>query len=512
MNNNNKFYLTTPLYYVNAEPHIGTAYTTIISDCIARFWRLYGSEVSFLTGVDEHGGKIEKTAQENNISPQEHCDITTEKFKDLWSKLNIEYNHFARPSSEHHKKFVQTFFNKVLEKGDIYKGSYTGKYCLGCEDFKTEKELEEGNLCPIHKTPVQDYSEENYFFRLSSYTDKVKKILEDNAELIKPAYRIHEIKAWLDEGLRDFPISRGSVKWGIPIPNDNSQTIYVWFDALLGYLSQLVNNPESLDELKDFDGYTHIIGKDILRFHTVYWLSMLMSAELPLPKQLFGHGFLTKDGLKMGKSLGNIVDPHQLINDFGVDATRFYFIFQIAFGSDGDYSENSFIELANSYLANRLGNLCSRVLKMYTKNMNSTVPTITLNSESKILTATRELPEKVKTHFEKLEPHLALQKIFDVIDIINLELSDIRPWTLFKSESQEDINTAQVLILETLESIRIIANLLSPFMPDLALKILEIYNISEIQNWESLKNINYLQTYNTVNAIPPLFSRIQKEE
>lgn len=504
------FNLTTPLYYVNAEPHIGSAYTNIISDCICRFWRLYGRGVSLLTGVDEHGGKIENTAKANNLQPQEHCDLIALRFEELWQKLNIKYEYFSRTSSEKHNLFVKTFFEKVWQKGDIYEAEYKGLYCLACEDFKIERDLLEGNLCPVHKTKVQEYSEKNYFFALSKYTEQISKFLDENPDFVQPSYRLEEVKGWLKEGLKDFPISRRSVSWGIPVPNDPTQTIYVWFDALLGYFSPIIKNTSSLDELKNFTGYTHIVGKDILRFHAVYWLGMLMSAELPLPKKIFGHGFLTKDGQKMGKSTGNTIDPYDLIDRFSDDAVRFYFIFNIPFGLDGDYTESVFIESVNAYLANRLGNLFSRVLNLIEKNMNGNIPEdFSFNSNSRLAELSLTLPEKVKERFEKFETHEALAEIFKLIDELNLNLTDIKPWNLFKTGDSRDRKLAENTLVETLESLRVISNLLEPFMPSLATKTFDIFGQKEKALWKDICTWGLLNKNKRYEKSVNLFDRIE---
>lgn len=513
------FFLTTPLYYVNAEPHIGSAYTTIAADSITRFWKLAGKDSLLLTGVDEHGGKIETTAENRGVDPQVHCDEIAEKFKELWAKLDIDYQKFSRTSSKKHDKVVEEFFKIVQEKGDIYQAEYKGLYCLACEDFKNERELIEGNLCPIHQIPVQEYSENNYFFALSKYSDKIMEFLKDNPDFIQPKFRQHEVEAWINEGLKDFPISRRSVKWGIPVPGDESQTIYVWFDALLGYLSALLTDEEVLNDnfdlqetLSKLDVWppsTHLIGKDILRFHAVYWIAMLMSAGFPLPKKLFGHGFLTKDGEKMGKTRGNIIVPQELIEQFGVDAVRFYFLFNIPFGQDGDYSEQVFRETVNAYLANRLGNLFSRVLKLLSNHCEMKVPTMPLDSNSPIAQKALKLAESVKGRMENYEIHLALQDIFELVDFMNLNLTEVKPWNLFKSESNTDKQIAKLCLVETLEGLRIVANLLYPFMPEMSTRMLSVFSLNKPNTWEELSKWSYLQAGTELNNPGALFSRLK---
>ena len=488
---NNKFYITSPLYYVNDLPHIGSAYTTIACDCIARYKRLQGFDVCFLTGTDEHGQKIFKAAKEKNMQPQEHCDFISNKFIELWQLLNIKFDKFSRTTSKKHDIIVQEFFKTVLKTGDIYESDYEGLYCEGCEDFKTEKELLEGNLCPVHKLKVQDYKEKNYFFALSKYQDKLTKFLDENPGFIQPQYRKNEVLGWIKEGLKDFPISRQSVTWGIPIPDDTKQTIYVWFDALLGYISGLLNENETSDlgnALKSFwPPSVHIIGKDILRFHAVYWPCMLMSAKLPLPIKVFGHGFLTKDGEKMGKTTGNIINPYELINEFGTDAVRFYFLREIIFGRDGDFTRENFINRINSDLANNLGNLLNRSTNLVIKNFNGEV-----SNEGKIndflgLNDKLNLTiENYKKHMDNLELKDALDAVWQLVDSTNKAFNDKQPWKLIKNN---ELNLAKGCLYETLEILRNISILINPFIPETSLKIykqLGYDRLNEYKEWENL--------------------------
>jgi len=525
------FYLTSPLYYVNAKPHIGSAYTTIVCDTIARFHKLMNKECVFLTGVDEHGGKIEESAKKNKISPKEHCDSITQKFKSLWNALEIKYDFFARTSSKNHEKVVEAFFLLIKKNSDIYQGSYHGLYCLACEDFKNKRELIEGKYCPIHKTTaVKEYSEKNYFFRLSKYTEKILKLIEET-DLIQPSYRKREVLFWIKEGLKDFPISRNSVSWGVKVPGDPQQTIYVWFDALIGYLTPIVeflykkNFNCSLDGVEKIDpkilrdliesseilpANVHVIGKDILRFHAVYWTGMLLSAGFRTPKKIFGHGFITKDGEKMGKTLGNTVCPEELINKFGRDATRFYFLFVINFGQDGDFSEKNFIEISNSFLANKIGNLFSRVIKLIKKNFDSELPLVEIDFEqSEILKQTSELPEFVKKDFENLEISSALKRIFDLVEILNINLTEKRPWNLLKSKDSLSQKMAIVCLRETMESLRIISCLLYPFIPSLSKKMLSVFSLKEPSLWEDLGNFKFLEQNPKIKDPGILFNRFE---
>ena len=388
------FTVTTPLYYVNAAPHMGSAYPTIAADALARFYRMYGRKVRFVTGTDEHGEKIALAAEKRGMSPQDHCDDIVRSYQSLWSSLDISYDSFIRTTDPYHEKIVEEMVQRVEKRGDIYKAKYEGWYCVDCEEYKDEDELDKEHNCATHRKPCQHRSEENYFFRLTAYRQQLEDFLESNPEFVQPPSRRNEVLSWVKAGVRDFSISRANVQWGIPLPIDPKQTVYVWFDALNGYLSALqspqalgasnnTNNTASgsasaanhlgVDGVKQ-DGWpasVHIIGKDILRFHAVYWPAMLMSAGLPLPHRVYGHGFLTKDGLKMGKSLGNVLDPVALVGAYGADAVRYYFMSQIPFGVDGDFAEQRFRDEVNSKLANDIGNLLNRSLNVLSKNGGS---------------------------------------------------------------------------------------------------------------------------------------------
>ncbi len=512
MNQDNKtFYITSPLYYVNDVPHVGSAYTTIACDTIARYKRLRGFDVCFLTGTDEHGQKIAKAAKQENKSPQEHCDFISERFKELWKLLNIKYDRFSRTTTKSHEKIVQEFFNRVLKKGDIYEADYEGLYCEGCEDFKSEKDLTEDKFCPIHKSKVQEYKEKNYFFALSKYEKRLTEFFDKNPDFIQPAYRKNEVLGWVKEGLRDFPVSRQSVSWGIPVPNESNQTIYVWFDALLGYLSGLLDENElpTLESAvkKYWPCSAHIIGKDILRFHAVYWPCMLMSADLPLPEKVFGHGFLTKDGEKMGKTTGNIIDPYELVREFGTDAVRFFFLREIGFGKDGDYSRTNFINRVNSDLANNLGNLLNRTLNLVHKNFNGVIECPKNNNFLGLRDSTISTIEEYEKHMDKLELKEALDVIWELINSTNKSFSDKAPWKLIKNNEKDN---AQSCLYETLIILRNISILINPFIPETSTKIysqlgfntLDMYNEWEKLGW-STKESSF-----KLNEAKPVFPRI----
>lgn len=491
------FFITTPLYYVNDLPHIGSAYPTIAADFFSGFFLQRGEDLAFLTGTDEHGQKIEKAAKANSKSPKEHCDYIAQEFKKLWELLEIRFDYFRRTSLEDHHKFVTEFFNRVEANGDIYKGTYKGLYCVSCEDFKPEKELEELEingkktlLCPIHKIPVEEYEQENYFFRLSKYEDRLKNYIDENPDFICPEFRKNEVLGWIKEGLRDFPISRVGIEWGIPVPldkNEHSQKIYVWFDALLGYISGLGLDREKFWKTDSNSQIIHIIGKDILRFHAVFWPAMLMSAGYPLPTKVFGHGFLTKDGMKMGKTLGNVIDPIQLVKNYGSDAVRFYFIREIVFGKDGDFNEENFVQSLNADLANNLGNLLSRAIKLSVKYFGPSFPEASFNPE--IQNEWKQLKINFENQMEKLNPTQALNELFLVLNKVNALVNDVAPWKLLKENSDNKI--AIDCLYTALESCRRAAVFLVSLCPKLSLVIWS--NLGLLASNEDLEELKKIE-------------------
>lgn len=522
------YYLTTPLFYVNDLPHIGSAYPTIACDYFAGHMRQRGDDVAFLTGTDEHGQKIEKASKAQGKEPRQHCDYISEEFQKLWQVLDIQHDYFVRTSSESHYKFVTEFFKKVQESGDIYKGKYTGLYCPHCEDFWLEKDLEETEegsgdfLCPTHKKPVEEYAQENYFFKLSKYQDQLQKYIDDNPDFISPDYRKNEVLGWLKEGLKDFPISRANISWGIPVPGDeDGQVIYVWFDALLGYISGLGADKEKFWVENSIH---HIIGKDILRFHAVYWPAMLMSAGMPLPKKVFGHGFLTKDGMKMGKTLGNIIDPIALSETYGAEAVKFYFLREIVFGRDGDYTDEGFITRLNSDLANNLGNLLNRSLKLVNKYFDAKIPDFAV--QPGIQAKFDELKTSFNKHLDGQNPYFALEELFKALDAANAFINEIEPWRVLKREdaTEEEKNQAAISLVSSLYSCFQAAIYLAPVMPILAKKIFHNIGLMPMDSTENLSRKEFLEKASfklqeqklaglTVEAKPaPIFQRLQMPE
>ena len=485
------FSVTTPLYYVNDVPHLGSAYTTVVADTLARFKRLQGYEVLMITGTDEHGQKIQRTAEAQGLDPQTHCDRTVVKFKELWRSLNIRYDRFSRTTDPRHLAIVKDFFQRVWDKGDIYLAQQQGWYCVACEEFKEKRDLLEDNHCPLHPNRKAEWrDEENYFFRLSRYQKALEELYAQRPEFIQPSSRRNEVLNFVAQGLQDFSISRVNLDWGFPLPNDPNHTIYVWFDALLGYVTALLDEDEEPNLTNALAKWwpinLHLIGKDILRFHAVYWPAMLMSAELAIPAQVFGHGFLTKDGQKMGKSLGNTVDPLDLINRYGEDAFRYYFLKEIEFGKDGDFNEQRFVNVLNADLANDLGNLLNRTLgmvKKYCQGQGPQVMATDLAPDNPLKALGSHLGEEVSSAYERLSFTDACEAIFTLVRAGNKYIDDMAPWKLFKQGSQKEVED---VLYSVLESIRLSAFLLSPIVPRLSTKIYQQLGFTwDFDQWRS---------------------------
>ncbi len=508
------FYITTPIYYPSDNLHIGHAYTTVAADTFARFKRLTGYDVWFLTGTDEHGQKIERAAQANNKTPKEFVDNIVEGIKNLWDKLEISNDDFIRTTEERHKKVVTKIFEKLYHQGDIYKASYEGWYCTPCEAFWAESRLEDGN-CPDCKRPVELLKEESYFFKISKYAGRLLKHIEDNPQFIMPVARRNEMISFIKSGLEDLCVSRTTFDWGIKVPFDPNHVVYVWVDALTNYISALGYGTEN-DELynKFWPADIHLVGKDIVRFHTVIWPCILMAAGLPLPKQVVGHGWLLLDNGKMSKSKGNVVDPLVLIDKYGVDAVRYYLLRELAFGNDGLYSEDALINRINKDLANDLGNLVSRTLGMADKYFKGVLksPGPVEGPDSELIGLAAETPAAVEKAVDNRDLSGALAALWKLVSRANKYVDDTTPWVLAKDpEAKGRLNT---VLYNLAESIRFITIISIPFMPKMAQKVWELLGIADrtdLHTWESLV-WGRLPSGVTLKRGEPLFPRIDINE
>ncbi|OGC59434.1 methionine--tRNA ligase [candidate division WWE3 bacterium RIFCSPLOWO2_01_FULL_42_11] len=454
---NKRFYVTTPIYYVNDTPHIGHTYSTVAADILARYHRLMGDETFFLIGTDENAKKNEETALKLNEDTLAYVTRMSQTWKETWDKLGITYDRFIRTTEEDHLEAVLKFFDLVQKNDDIYEGEYKGLYCVGCEDFKTERDLTAEGLCPLHNRKPDEVTEKNYFFRLSKYKEPLLKYFEENLEFIQPEFRQQEIIKLVTDYCEDFSISRQNQNWGIPFPLDPSQRIYVWFDALINYLTGVGYSKDEERFGKFWPADVQIVGKDIMKFHCIYWPAMLLSAGLPLPKKIYAHGFFTINGEKIGKSLGNTIDPLKLLEEYPFDAIRYYLFSELNFGSDGDFSEDRLKEMYNAKLANGLGNLCARIAKL-AERCELDLPTNDFNLQDVSASYHESLTE--------LKFHGALELIWSQIANLDKKISDGKIWEL----SDPDLKP---ILTELISELQIIINELQPFLPETAEKLIK---------------------------------------
>lgn len=502
-------YITTPIYYINDVPHIGHAYTTIAGDVLARYKRLIGEKVFYLTGTDEHGQKVAAAAEKKKLLPQAFVDSLIPHFKNAWQKLEISNDDFIRTTEPRHTKVVQEIFTKLLKQGDVYKGEYKGWYCSVCETFWTETQLI-NNKCPNVecKREVQKLKEESYFFKLSKYEKKLLDYIEQHSEFIQPESRKNEIVNFIKQGLKDLSISRTTFKWGVPIREDKKHVIYVWFDALINYLSALGYNPQNNSFEKAFwPADVHIMGKEIVRFHAVIWPAMLMALDLELPKIVFGHGWWTVEGNKMSKTTGNVIDPVKLSEEFSVDVTRYFLLREVPFGTDGDFSKASLIHRFNSDLANDLGNLLNRSLAMTNKYFKGEIPPLNKPNklDTEVIELGRHLPAKIKTAMETLKFNIVLDHIWELVRRANKYVEESAPWTLSKEGKTKELGNVMHVLLAVL---RITAIYLSPFMPETAEKMWQQLGLGELKNIKDL-TIDGIKPGILVQKGQPLFPRIE---
>lgn len=499
------FYITTPIYYPSGKFHIGHCYTTIIADAIARFKRQEGYDVCFQTGSDEHGQKIELKAKEAGTTPKEYVDSIVENARDLWQKLGISYDKFIRTTDEIHIKAVQKIFVKLYEKGDIYKGEYKGLYCTPCESFWTQTQLVDGK-CPDCGRDVHEVVEEAYFLKLSKYQDQLVEYMNSHPEFIEPESRKNEmIHNFIEKGLEDLCVSRTSFTWGIPVPFDSKHVVYVWLDALTNYITSLGYMSDDESEFQKYwPANLHLVGKEIVRFHTIVWPIMLMALDLPLPRQVFGHGWLVVDGKKISKSLGNYKDPREYIDKYGVDAVRYFVLREVPFGNDGSFSEESLVQRINSDLANNLGNLVQRTISMGNKYFDSQISNKKERDpiDQKFIDSINSIHDLVEEKMNQLHISEALEVIFELLRKSNKYIDETTPWILAKSDSKK--NRLETVLYHLLESIRVCACLLNPFLPTTSYQILEQINCKD-ENPYMLEDQHY-----SLNQPSPLFKRIEE--
>jgi methionyl-tRNA synthetase len=500
------YYVTTPIYYVNGEPHLGHAYTTIAADVLARHMRQRGEEVFFLTGTDEHGEPVTQAAEKLGITPRELGDRNAGRFKELAARLNVTNDFFIRTTDPEHAEVVAEVVQRIHDNGHVYEGTYEGWYCPRCADFKTESELEDGNRCPIHKIVLELEREDNWFFRLSSFQEPLEQLYAERPDFVIPQNRYNEALSFIRSGLRDLSLSRARLKWGVPVPWDESQVIYVWIDALLNYYSALSYAREGEDLTDRFWPATvHLIGKDILKFHAVIWPAMLMAAGIEVPRRVGIHGFLLLGEHKMSKSLGNVIEPFQVADMYGADALRFYVLREVTFGSDGEVSPEGFETRYTTELANEYGNLASRTLAMIERYRDGVVPTA--GSTSALASDFEGLTEAVRERLDGIELTAALDEIWRRIKLLNRYVQEEQPWQLSKDDAQAE--RLDEVLYTLAEGLRVVSVLLHPFIPESAARLLAALGREDLSI--DLARFGAVPGGATVGELGQLFPRVEAE-
>jgi methionyl-tRNA synthetase len=521
-----KFFVTTPIYYVNDVPHIGHAYTTIAADVLARYRRLMGDDVFFLTGTDEHGQNIERIAREKGISEKEYCDLIVAQFRQLWQMLDISNDYFVRTTDERHVLAVQKFARDLLASGDVYRGKYQGWYCPRCEAFYQPEELlpssggdeQRANVCPVHKRPCEWTEEENYFFALKRYQDKLYHLIAET-DFARPEIRRNELLGVLREGLQDFSISRERVRWGVPLPDDPQQVLYVWVDALLNYITAVGYGDDQQTFQRYWPADVQLMAKEIIRFHCLYWPAMLMAVGLPVPHLVFAHGWLTKDGQKLSKTTGNIIDPFDLVRRFGSDAVRYFFLREGAFGADWDYTEGAFVRRYNADLANDLGNLLNRTVQMVVRYFSGMVPAPAGEQEAvdrRILDLARGLGAAIESALERVALHEVLTLTGTLVEEANKYVQLTAPWELAKARKAGDIRAGERLatvLYNLVDALRLLGYCLEPVMPRKAPELLAQLGLEPAARptWSQGTRIGLYPAGTTVKPGVVLFPRYEVE-